>query len=449
MTRVPLEAIRDSFEGIMPSVIATTDASGIPNLSYLSHVHYIDGDHVALSNQFFSKTAANVQATGQATVVVLDGRTGLQHVLDLTFESSAQSGPIFERISAQLDVMASLQGKSHMLKLRAVDLYRVDDCRRIDPIAPLEVPPPKAVVNRDLLVEAAAVTGELTRITDAEVLLDRSLELLDERFGLRHAMILLADGEGRKLTTVASRGYPHYGFGAEIAFGDGIVGIAAERCLTLRIADMRRGQRYVSAVAMASGLAREAIPLPAIAEPQCQMAVPLVAGGRLSGVIFAESEESFAFSHADEAALEIVARQMAASLALFELTDAVGETGARGAAANGAAVDAEPAFSFQFFPRDGGVFIDNDYVIRGVPGRLLHHFVRCYVETGRCDFSNREIRRDRAFNLPDFKDNLETRLILLRRRLEERGGPVRLLRPERGQIRLVIEGVPEIKVVEA
>lgn len=448
MMRVPLDTIRDSFEGIMPSVIATADASGVPNISYLSHVHYIDRDHVALSNQFFSKTAANVQANGRATVVVLDGRTGLQHVLDLAFVNSSRAGPIFERISAQLDVMASLQGKSHMLKLKAVDLYRVEDCRRIDPIAPLEAPPPKQVANRDPLVEAAEVTGELARLTDAEVLLDRSLELLDERFGFRHSMIFLADGAGRKLTTVASRGYPRCGFGAEVAFGEGIIGMAAERCLTLRIADMRRGQRYVSAVMMASGLARDDIPLPALAGPQCQMAVPLMAGGRMSGVIFAETEESFAFSHADEAALEIIARQMAASLALFELTDATWETGTRGTA-TGAATSGTTSFSFQFFPRDGGVFIDNGYVIRGVPGRLLHHFVRSYVETGRRDFSNREIRRDRTFNLPDFKDNLETRLILLRRRLEERGGPVRILRPERGQIRLVIGGKPEIKVVEA
>lgn len=443
----PLEAIRDSFEGIMPSVIATTDAAGVPNVSYLSHVYYVDSQHVALSNQFFSKTAANVRLHGRATVVVIDGRTSLQHVLDLVFESSSQSGPIFDRVSAQLDVMAGLQGKSHMLKLRAVDIYRVEDCRRIDPIAPLEELPPKPVVNRDLLAQAAAATAELTAIMDAETLLDRSLEILDERCGFRHAMILIADDEGRKLQTVASRGYPHFGFGAEIAFGDGIIGVAAERRLTLRIADMRRGQRYVSAVALATGLYSADIPLPSIAEPQCQIAVPLMAGGRLSGVIFAESEESFAFSYADEAALEIIARQIAASLAIFELTDAASDIATRGTSAAGGK-EAKRAFGFQFFPRDGGIFIDNDYVIRGVPGRLLYHFVRCYAATGRCEFSNREIRRDRAFNLPDFKDNLETRLILLRRRLEERGGPIRIERPDRGQIRLVIDGVPEIRVVE-
>lgn len=446
MTAVPLEAIRDSFEGIMPSVIATTDASGMPNVSYLSHVHYVDSDHVALSNQFFSKTAANVRLTGKATVVVIDGRTSQQHILDLVFESSFQSGPIFDRISAQLDVMASLQGKSDMLKLRAVDIYRVEDCRPIEPVAPLEAPPPKPLADRDLLVQAAVATAELAAIGDAETLLDRSLEVLEARCGIRHSMILVADEHGRKLQTVASRGYPHFGFGAEIAFGEGIIGVAAERRLTLRIADMRRSQRYVSAIALANGLQGD-IPLPAIELPQCQMAVPLIAAGRLSGVIFAESETSFAFSHADEAALEIIARQIAASLSVFELADAGSDIATRRPAAPRRAKP-ERAFSFQFFPRDGGVFIDNDYVIRGVPGRLLHHFVQSYAETGRTDFSNREIRRDRAFNLPDFKDNLETRLILLRRRLEERGGPIRLERPDRGQIRLVIEGAPEIRVVE-
>jgi adenylate cyclase len=447
MTGVPLEAIRDSFEGIMPSVIATTDANGIPNLSYLSHVYYVDSHHVALSNQFFSKTAANVAANGRATVVVLDGRMGLQHVLDLVFVSSSQSGPIFNRISAQLDVMASLQGKSHMLKLRAVDLYRVESCRRIDPVAPLETTPDKVIADRDWLAEAAAATAELSAIADAETLLDRSLEVLEERCGFRHSMILIADGEGRKLSTVASRGYPRSGFGAEIAFGDGIIGVAAERGLTLRIADMRRSQRYVAAVALATGLNRDDIPMPAIEQAQCQIAVPLIANGRLSGVVFAESEESFAFSHAHEAALEIIARQIAAGLAIFELADAASDAAGRGVAPV-ASADRGQAFSFQYFPRDGGVFIDNDYVIRGVPGRLLYHFVRSYVETGRAEFSNREIRRDRTFNLPDFKDNLETRLILLRRRLEERGGPIGIVRPERGQIRLVIDGTPQIAVME-
>lgn len=84
-----------------------------------------------------------------------------------------------------------------------------------------------------------------------------------------------------------------------------------------------------------------------------------------------------------------------------------------------------------------------------MPGRLLHHFVTAYLATGRQDFTNREIRRDAALRLPDFKDNLETRLILLRRRLDEKPGPITLTRPARGAIRLDYAGQPEIEVVVA
>ena len=63
---------------------------------------------------------------------------------------------------------------------------------------------------------------------------------------------------------------------------------------------------------------------------------------------------------------------------------------------------------------DDSVFIDNGYVIRGVAGRLLVYLLRRHLAEGRLEFSNREIRLAPELRLPDFKDNLETRLLLLR-----------------------------------
>ncbi|MDO9007174.1 MAG: pyridoxamine 5'-phosphate oxidase family protein, partial [Thiobacillus sp.] len=46
----------------MPAVVATAAPDGTPNVAYVSQVHFVDAQHVALSFQFFSKTRENVLA---------------------------------------------------------------------------------------------------------------------------------------------------------------------------------------------------------------------------------------------------------------------------------------------------------------------------------------------------------------------------------------------------
>ena len=72
-------------------------------------------------------------------------------------------------------------------------------------------------------------------------------------------------------------------------------------------------------------------------------------------------------------------------------------------------------------------------------------FLRTYLAEGRREFSNKEIRADASLRLPDFKDNLETRLLLLQRRLQEKRAPVQVERPARGRILLAVSGQPAIE----
>ena len=53
---VTLSDLKRCFQGIVPSIIATNDDDGVPNITFISQVHYLDERHVALSCQFFNKT---------------------------------------------------------------------------------------------------------------------------------------------------------------------------------------------------------------------------------------------------------------------------------------------------------------------------------------------------------------------------------------------------------
>ena len=90
----------------------------------------------------------------------------------------------------------------------------------------------------------------------------------------------------------------------------------------------------------------------------------------------------------------------------------------------------------RYFAHDHSVFVGNDYLIKGVAGSILWTLLSEHAASGRRDFCNRELRRDPRLPLPEVGDNLETRLILLARRLAERCPAIALEKTGRGRFRL-------------
>ena len=89
-----------------------------------------------------------------------------------------------------------------------------------------------------------------------------------------------------------------------------------------------------------------------------------------------------------------------------------------------------------YYPRDGSVFLDTHYLIKGVAGALLWKLARENTHNRRDEFSLRELRLAGAeLRLPEVQDNLSVRLLLLQRRLAERHAAMQIHKAGRGRFR--------------
>jgi putative methionine-R-sulfoxide reductase with GAF domain len=265
-------------------------------------------------------------------------------------------------------------------------------------------------------------------------LLQTTLSACDEALGFQHAFVMLLDESGERLYTVASRGFTTPGTGSEVRLGEGVIGLAATRRQSIRLTALARDLTYSHA---ARGEAprtsiEQVIPVPSLPGVQSQLVTPMLAHRQLAGVLCLQSTAAGAFQAADECVLGIIANQVAMAMAHLRPQER-------------AVATARPEPSTQVRPiqvkhyrEDDSVFLDNEYLIKGVAGGILWRLLRHHQDEGRVEFSNKEIRLDQTLDLPDIKDNLEARLILLRKRLEERCDSIRVEKTARGRFRLAV-----------
>ena len=460
-TPVRLSDISRCFQGIVPSIIATSDSRGVPNITYLSQVYVVDDEHVALSCQFFNKTRRNLDENPAACVEVLDPLTLQAYQLRLKFLRSEKSGPLFDRIALRIDAIASHTGMSGVFRLIAADVFAVESVERVEGFLtePASEPEPRVSVDgmRTEVRGLQFVSERINRACDLEALLTGVLEALEEYFMFAHTSVLLWDEAGRRLVTLASNGYGESGIGAEVGLGEGLIGMVARERKLLRLTSLEGDLRYARAIRRESAGSHRnldaEIPLPGLPDAQSMLVLPLTVGSRLIGVFMAEDRDPMKFGEWHEAYLEIIANQIALGIdRMLERPDdepAVSPKRTTPAAAS-ARLSATPSGArcrkFIYYKSDDAIFVDDEYLIRNIPARILWKVLGESKRTGRTDFSNREMRLDSALGLPPVKDNLESRLILLRHRLQEKCPDLQIVSTARGRFALRSEA--NIELVE-
>jgi adenylate cyclase len=453
---IRISTIWRCFQGVIPSLIASADATGLPNVAYVSQVYLLDEQHVALSQQFFNKTRRNVAENPHATVEVYDPVTMQAYRLRLKFLRSEKSGPLFDTMKLRIEAIASHTGMEGVFRLIAADIFEVLRAEKVEGFLAETDVPNEAVSPSGLRTEIRGlqlVSDRINRADDLETLLAATLDALDVFFGMTNTIVLLNDEPSQKLITIACRGYGGGGVGAEVAIGEGLIGTVARERRVLRISGLDEGLRYGRAVrrSFLSGggrAARPEIPLPGLPDAQSALVLPLLIEDRLVGILAAESRDSMAFGEWDEAYLGVIANQIALGIDRMTEDDAAPLE-----------VDAAPPplrltpppprrarHTLTYYRNDDCIFLDDEYLVRNVPGRILWKLLGEWKREGRTSFTNRELRMDRDLGLPEVKDNLESRLILLKHRLREKCPAVQIAPAGRGKFTLEIAA--DLELVE-
>ena len=93
--------------------MSTAARDGTPNITYLLQVQFVDGEHVALSYQFFNKTRQNIMENPRASLLLTHPATFAQYRLTLQYLHTETAGPLFEAMKAKLAGSRRRRGRRH------------------------------------------------------------------------------------------------------------------------------------------------------------------------------------------------------------------------------------------------------------------------------------------------------------------------------------------------
>ena len=181
-------------------------------------------------------------------------------------------------------------------------------------------------LNRDLARKSnevriiQQVSAEITSTLDLDEVLEIVLGAMDRVLGFTHSMILVPDLGQDVLHVAATHGYAGGTAHAQVRFGEGVIGVVAERRKMMRMGNIGASVRYLRTVRAQMealgqlGPAEAAAALPGLPDAQSQLALPLTVKDRLVGVLVVESSRLNAFDELDEVLLRIVGNQAATAI---------------------------------------------------------------------------------------------------------------------------------------
>ncbi len=129
MDSIPDE-LQPALQGALPGTVATCSLDGEPNATYFAQAYYVDEHHIALSRQFFNKTAQNREENPKAYLQIVHPETGEDWRLVVEYVRSETEGELFDRMKMQVEAIASMTGMTDVFRLLSTDIHKVISIER-------------------------------------------------------------------------------------------------------------------------------------------------------------------------------------------------------------------------------------------------------------------------------------------------------------------------------
>jgi len=126
-----MKEMSSAMQGVLPSTLATCTPEGVPNVTYVSQLFYVDDQHVAISMQFMNKTWRNLQENPFAAVVIHCPVTASMWKIGLRYLEQQTEGPVFDQMDMQLQAIASMYHVQVNFKIKAALICHVETIEQL------------------------------------------------------------------------------------------------------------------------------------------------------------------------------------------------------------------------------------------------------------------------------------------------------------------------------
>lgn len=121
---IPKE-MKPALMGVVPSTLITSSKSGIPNITNISRVWYVNSCHVAVANHMLKKSIHNLKENPFAFIRTLDTNTFYTWEIEVEYIGSRTDGDTFEEMVNQYKMLSMMLETEVPITVRSAEMFRV------------------------------------------------------------------------------------------------------------------------------------------------------------------------------------------------------------------------------------------------------------------------------------------------------------------------------------